>query len=44
MSHKFRSLVFRKPKHWPKERYEEYLKKKGYYKTRKELNNSLKKV
>ena len=42
MAIKFRSRVFRKPKHWGEERYEEYLKEKNYFRTREELNASLK--
>ena len=41
MSCKFRLRVFRKPSHWSEERYNEYLKEKNYFKTIKELNDSL---
>ncbi len=41
MARKFGLRVFRKPRHWSEERYEEYLKKKKYYRTLEELNASL---
>ncbi len=43
MTRKFRLRVFRKPAHWDEERYEEYLKKKNYYRSIEELHKANKK-
>jgi hypothetical protein len=39
MSRKFKSKIFRKPSHWTEQRYEEFLKEKGYFKSNDKLKD-----
>jgi hypothetical protein len=43
MAKRLRSKVFRKPKHWSEIRYIDFLKKKGYFRNKEEMEKSLNK-